>query len=272
MLDSLSRIAALGLLVALGAACDDSPSEPTGGNAVTVRFTAATGASASSRGPQLVPASLTIEGTNGSLLIDEISMIVAEFELDRDDDIVDCDAAADEDACEEFEGPPAFIELPLETGAVTVANAAIPDGTYDEFEFEVEDIDIDEDDEDAALIAAVAAEALAAYPEWPEEATMVVRGTFTPTGGAPVAFTAFFDAEIKVELDLVPPLTIAGGAGDGTLTVQLVPQEWFRNGDGTVVDLSEWDFAATGEAADFELDIESNFEDGVEVDLDGFDD
>ena len=268
---TLTAMLAAFSLVACG---DDDPSGSTEPGEVALRFTAAAGAAAApmAAGQSLSSRPVTIVGTNGSLVIEEIRVIVAELELDSDDDATNCeqDESDSDSACPDFRAEPVFIDLPLDGGAVTVATEQIPNGTYDELEFEVEDIDLDEEDEEAGAVAAVRAQVLAAFPEWPEEATMVVRGTFTPVGQAARPFTAFFDAEIKVELDLVPPVTISDGVGDASITVQLFPQEWFRNPDGSVVDVSEWDFETTGDAADFEMDIE--FESGLEVDLDGFDD
>ncbi len=45
---------------------------------------------------------------------------------------------------------------------------------------------------------------------------MVITGTWTPKDangvlGTPVAFETYFDADIEVEMDLVPALTIADG-------------------------------------------------------------
>lgn len=274
-MSSRSKWMILPAALALAAgACGDDPSMPGLNTRVTVRFAGEAGGAGMPSGPatSAFMAPLTISGTNGTLVIDEIRMIVAEFELDHADG-APCDStAAHDDSCPDFEAPPSFVDLPLGTGSVTVATGRIPDGTYDALEFEVEDIDIDEAGEDAAEIAAVAARVRAAFPDWPEEATMVVTGSFTPTGGSAVPFTTYFDAEIKVELDLVPPLTIVDGTADRVLLVRLFPAEWFRASDGTVVDLSQWDFETHGEAADFEMDIEGSFGDAFTVDLDGADD
>lgn len=90
---------------------------------------------------------------------------------------------------------------------------------------------------------------------------MVVTGTFTPTGGAPQNFTVFFDADIEVEMDLVPPLVIdATGTASRTITINLDPALWFQ-ANGQVLDLSSFN----GQTLEFEAEIEDGF---VEIEFD----
>jgi hypothetical protein len=204
---------------------------------------------------------LVITGTNGTLRITDISFIVNEFELGVDDD--DCESSGQGNSCEEFEAPPSFVRLPLDGDNIVAVTTMVPQGTFTELEFEVEDIDLDESDDDAGDIAAVAAAVRAAFPNWPDEASMVVVGTFTPTGGQPVAFTTFFDAEIEIEKALVPALVVS--QDNETVTVELDPSVWFRRFDGTVMDLSAFDFVRTGEVLEFEAELEDGFQ---EIDFD----
>jgi len=198
---------------------------------------------------------LVITGSNGTLRITDISFIVNEFELEADEEA--CEDQGSDSGCEEFEAPPVFVGLPLDGDNLVAVTAAVPAGTYHELEFEVEDIDLDDDDEEANDIGTVAAAARAAFPNWPDGASMVVVGTFTPTGGQPVPFTVFFDAEIKIEKALVPPLVV--DAQNETVTIQLDPGVWFRRSDGTVMDLSAFDFATTGDLLEFEAELEDGF-------------
>lgn len=204
---------------------------------------------------------LVITGTNGTLRITDISFIVNEFELGVDDD--DCESSGQGDSCKEFEAPPSFVRLPLDGDNIVAVTTMVPQGTFTELEFEVEDIDLDESDDDAGDIAAVAAAVRAAFPNWPDEASMVVVGTFTPTGGQPIAFTTFFDAEIEIEKALVPALVVS--QDNQTVTVELDPTVWFRRFDGTVIDLSAFDFVRTGEVLEFEAELEDGFQ---EIDFD----
>lgn len=224
------------------ASCEDS-SGPGGPGTVAVRITTSqTARNGSSDGE------LRIEGTNGILSISEIRLIVAEFELEADDE--SCSGSGD---CE-FERGPFFLKLPLTSGSVTVTTDRIPPGTFKEIEFEVERLE----DEDAALLAQIRAE----FADWPGRASMMVVGTFTPVGGSPVPFRTFFDAEIEVEVELADRLVVTE-SNQPEITIEVNPQRWFRRANGTVKDLSLLDFARTGILARFEFEVE--IEEGFEI-------
>jgi hypothetical protein len=144
--------------------------------------------------------------------------------------------------------------------------APCPAGFYDEFELEVEDL---EDDENypgyAEAIAALRTQIATSFSDWPEEASVRVEGSFTPTGGVARPFVAYIDAEVEVELDLSPPLEVGEGA-EATLDVVLSPERWFVRENGSLVDLSAFDYQATGEVLELEVEIEDGFE--VEIDDD----
>jgi len=199
-----------------------------------------------------------IVGTNGTLQLDEVSFIVAEIELEREDGD-DCD---DDDSCEEFSVGPQFIQLDLDGVEVPVVTQAISAGLYEELEFEIEDIELDEG-EDAIVVQAIFDEIRAAVPDWPEEASMLVTGSFTPTGGAPVLFRVFFEAEVEIEQEFDPPLDLT--TGDGTVTVVVDPGLWFARPDGSVMDLSQFN----GSVVEFEAEFEDGF---AEVEFDDEDD
>lgn len=242
-------VAVLALLAGLGA-CSNDPLAPGEQAQVGIRFRTSA-AAGSVNGDDLV-----IAGSNGTLRVTDISFIVNEFELDMDEDA--CEDQGSDDACEEFEAPPVFLRLPLDGDNLVAVTAMIPVGTYRELEFEIEDIDFDDDDEDGGEIGTVAAAARAAFPNWPEKASMVIVGTFTPSGGDPVPFTVFFDAEIEIKKTLVPPLVI--DQENETVTLELDPSVWFRRFDGTVLDLSAFDFGTTGELLEFEAELENGFQ------------
>ena len=124
------------------------------------------------------------------------------------------------------------------------------------------------DDEDGASLLA---DIRGSHADWPAEASMLVTGTFTPVdGGDPVSFRAYFDAEVKVELefDAGAPLVIEEG-GDESVTVFIDPAIWFANDDGTVDELSEYDFDTTGEVFKFEAKFADGF---TKIELDDEDD
>ncbi len=216
-------------------------------------------------GPQRVAGPpLTLEGTNGTLQIDEIRVIVAEVELDGEDDACE-DGTPSTDDCADFEAPPRFLDLPLDGQPVAAFTSLVPAGTYDELEFEIEDLEDDEEDtEFAAEIAALREAILDEFPDWPREATALVVGSFTsPT--ETTSFRVYLEAEIEVERDLVPPLVVADDGSDGIdLTVDIRPDIWFGSSDGTVLDLSQYDYDATGQLLEFEVEMEDGI---VEIEI-----
>lgn len=235
---------------------------PDAGQQVTVAFAVGSAANAGSTASTASAAeasdTLVLIGPNGTLELTTVAFIVAELELDCDDD--------GSMPCAAFEAPPAFVDLPLGSGSVDVTSRVIPAGRYDELEFEVEALDVDDDDGDDGWeqthAAALLAEIRQTFPAFPEDASMVVEGVFTPSGGEPRPFLVYVDAEVEVELDLDPPLTIeADGSGSRTLVVDVHPALWFVRGDGVVRDLSVYD----GGMLELEVEIEDGF---VEVEFD----
>lgn len=211
-------------------------------------------------------AGLSIAGSNGTLVITDIKLIVNELELRRES-VADCDDdSSGSGDCGSFETKYFVADVPLGTGAVSLGNDRIAAGTYTTLEFEVKDLEVDvgddDDASDAARIAAVLAEVRATHPDWPAGASMMIAGTFTPTGGAPQAFRVYFDAEVEVERDLIPSLVV-DEAFTG-LTIDVRPDLWFRNGDGTVRNLALSDYGTTASLVEFEVE----FEDGCEIELD----
>ncbi|HEX6042462.1 hypothetical protein [Longimicrobium sp.] len=271
---------ACGLVLAtsLLAGCADSPLGGGNDARVQLRFgTAGSAALASSARFQTSGTDqLVVTGANGTLTISDIRMVVAEFELDGDDDVNPCGRAAfsngsddgpgddrggddgarsgdDGDDCEDFDAGPLFVDLPLTGGPVAVGTGDVPAGVYDEVEFEVEDLDDDEENAvERARIDALRQQILSQFPDWPRDASMLVVGTFTPTGGTPRSFRAFIEAEIEIELGLNPALTVGEGE-TGSLDVTLDPQAIFRSGSN-VLDLS----SATGRTQ-LRIEMEDGF-------------
>lgn len=256
---------------ALLAACGDGT---TPSSSVAIKF----GTAAPSMSPPSLLASapmgasaaqgLMITGSNGTLDITDIRVIVEEFELEPVE-VNDCDVDPEPAECADFEARYFFIDVPLTGSPVTVVQENIPVGMYDELEFEVDDIEVDSDDPeelaDADLIEALFNEVRAVFSDWPEKASMVIVGSFTPTGGSAVDFRAYFEAEIEVEFDLIPPLEVTEEGLSQDLVIQLSPDLWFLQGDGTVMDLSQFDFPTTGLLIDFELEIEDGFDLEIET-------
>ncbi len=207
--------------VLLLAACDGSTS-PNSNASLRIASPAQAGLSSETVG------GLSISGSNGTLVLTDMKLIVDEFEIENDDD--DCDDDDVVGVCAEFETELFIADVPLGSGALNIANDRIPAGTYTKLEFEVESLDDDE-------------------------------GTFTPTGGQAREFRAYFDAEVEIERYFATPLVIDGNSAG--ITLELRPDLWFRNADGTVRDLSQWNFATTSRLIEFEVE----FERGVRVEF-----
>lgn len=222
-----------------------------------------------------IAGSIEVSGSNGVLSIDTVHVIMAEFELEREDDAGACDDdGIDDDSdsdgddddrlCPDFDAPPSFLSLPLGDGPRTVVSAQIPAGVYDELEFEIEDLDDDEDDEEEARqIAELREEIRGQFPNWPREASMRVAGTFTPvdgeTAGEAQRFVVYLEAEIEVELEFDTPFVVTETDVSRTITVELDPADWFRLGNGTVINLAAHDYETTGSLLEFEVEIENGF-------------
>lgn len=191
------------------------------------------------------PDTLVLEGSNGTLKITDLRLIVSEVKLDGEADSA------------EFETEkPSFLDLPLDTTDVApVAADRIPPGTYNEFEFEIEDVGLDDEDDDEEELQELRSEIEnEGFTDWPENASMVVVGSFTTDDGTTRSFETYFEAEIEVELEMEDRSFEVGGDGlSRRLTVTLDPGQWFSNGDGTVRDLSQ----EAGELVEFEYEFES---------------
>jgi hypothetical protein len=88
---------------------------------------------------------------------------------------------------------------------------------------------------------------------------MIVIGTFTPADGAPTSFTTYFEAEIEVERTLSTPLKVTSEGFSRELIVRLDPARWFERSNGSIEDLSQFDYEATGTVKE----LEAEFEEGV---------
>ena len=133
----------------------------------------------------------------------------------------------------------------------------------------MDDVEVDADDPDevadADLIAALLVTVRNRFQNWPDKASMVVTGPWTPKDasgvlGTPVAFETYFDADIEVEMDLIPLLTVAEGLASRDLTILLRPAAWFLRAGGTVWNLKDIE----GQLVDFDLEIKDGFD--LEID------
>lgn len=253
----MKRFLALALLAAALPACSDSTGP--GGNRVAVRFATATSSRAAAlpvSASVAATGTLTVTGGNGTLAIDDIRLIVSELELERAEGSCATATATATDAaheCEEVKAPPSLLALPLDGTPVTVGTSDIPAGTYTSLKFKVED-EQPEGDESAAsrqALDAILTQLRGTYPNFPQDASMVVHGTFTPAGGTAQTFTVYFRAEVEVEKPLDPPVTVPGTT---TLTVTVDPSLWFKSGTN-VLNLAQ----LNGQTVEFEAEAGRGF-------------
>jgi hypothetical protein len=237
------------------AACEGGTGPGNNGN-VAVKFS--TGASQRvssnvlSAGSAVASADqLTLTGSNGTLVIDDIRFIVEEMELrssdansvcednehEVDDDLrVSYDGSQggnddgnddedeNHDECE-FDGGPFIVDLPLEGNTLTLTTENVPAGTYDRLKFKVDDLEGEHDDEadDSVNTTKLLSDIRTVYPNFPARASMVVHGT---QNGQP--FTVYFRSKLHVTQAINPPLVVPGNQ---VVTVNLDPSMWFKNGN-----------------------------------------
>ncbi|WP_445666590.1 hypothetical protein [Fodinibius sp. AD559] len=256
----LSFATLIALLISFLTSCDTTGTnaEPGDGN-VKLQFQTVSGSSSSktvSSGNTTASShvSLLIEGTNGTLQIDDIRFVVAEFELDPSE--------ADEDSTEleEFESKPFFVDLPLGEETLSLANSQIQAGLYEELEFEVEDLDFEDEEGDNGERQTLADSIRSEFPDWPDKASMIITGSFTPTDGDPQPFKVFAQAEIEIEREFSPPLEVTEDNIAQTVSVRINPTTWFKQSDGSVMDLTQHDWDQHQQL----LEFEAEFENGVE--------
>jgi len=244
------------------AACGGDGTGTQARSQVSVRMgVARTGAGAvrSSEGLASVGGPLAVAGSNGTLSISAIQVVVAKFQLRGSDDVA-CDGSRADDECE-FQAGPFFVDLPLDGSQLNVTTGAVPPGTYTGLRFRVKNLDdgddddgVDDDDATPAQVAALFSQIRAQIPDWPQKASMLVTGTFTPTGGAPRAFRAFLRAEVRLTLPINPPLAVAEGSTSSAVAVVMDPASFFKTGTA-VLDLSQFN----GRLGEFKVEAERAF-------------
>lgn len=217
-------------LLALGACADNPASSSADAGRVSLRF-GVNGASSSQTARQTAGTDrLVLTGANGTLVIDDLRLVVSRFRLKGDDDRSTCTG----NDCDDFNAGPMFIDLPLGPTAAAVASGSIPAGTYRRVDFRVRDLDDNEEDpSERAGIDSLRARILSEFRDWPRNASMMVVGTFTPTGGTAVPFRAFLRTRFDVRLELSPPLAVGSGE-QRSLDVLVDATALFRSGGNVV--------------------------------------
>jgi len=249
------------------ASCDSTSTDSSNQTPVALQFRSVnkTADSASFKvqadNDQPVDNTIEIEGSNGTLVINEVHFIVDEFELERSEgECTDDPENGKDDVCEDFESEMFFVDLPLDNQPLEIVQSPIQNGIYDEIEFEVDDLDIDDDDngEKQQQKEALLDEIQETFPDWPESSSMVVKGHFVSNSGQTTEYTTFAEAEIEMEMELNPPLDIQNGPRR-SITINISPTDWFKRNDGSVINLSNYDYETTQKILEFEVEMENGF-------------
>lgn len=267
-LTTISKLAIFVLAAGLTfASCDSatSPKRSVDNTEVALRFQATTGSSSSASMMALAAQqdNLVIDGKNGArLTITDIHFIVDDFELEKTDGECEGLKGQKEDDCEEFEKELFLVDLPLDGQPLAITASSIQNGVYSELEFEIDNIDIDDEEDQAENKRKKAFfndQIKPKYANWPEAASMVIEGSYETKNGETSSFKTFAEAEISIEMPLDPPLEINGNAGK-RVTVNINPEKWFTNQDGTVVNLAKYDYNKVKQPLKFEIEMEDGFE------------
>ncbi len=256
------------LMVALVAGCDSTSVLEQGTAPVTI-FLDVVAPSSSVSGKSSGTDNLVLSGNNGTLTITELRFILDEFELEmtdgacadsastqgENDDVEEGEHADDE--CAEFEVGPLFVTAPLTDVGIELLATQIPLGEYKKIEFEIDDLDLD-DDEDASPNTRLIDEVRGFFPDWPDDASIVLVGEFAPSDSSVARpFTVYLGAEIEMEFDLDPPLAVTSEGVSEALTIALDPIRWISLIGDDVPDLSAYDYGRTGTVIEFELELGS---------------
>ena len=231
-----------------GAACDSSPLADTETASVAFSIEANVPSAAAGKAKSAPPISLT--GSNGTLTISDVRFLLDGLQLD----------VADDDVAEDVEVGPLFVDVPLDAGIVELLETDVPLGSYTGIEVEIEGLDFDESSDDYAADSVLAALVRSEFPDWPDEASVVVVGAFAPAGGGDVRpFTIYVAADVEVELEFDPAFEIAEAHVEKLVTLVTDPLAWLPALPDLVPDLSPYDYSVSGDVYPFVFDIDNGF-------------
>jgi hypothetical protein len=154
-----------------------------------------------------------------TLIINSAQLVLRRVEL-VSAGVSACDSLHDEHGCEEFEGGPVLLDLPLGAGAVKQVTVDVPSGTYSKVELQIHKVD---STKDAAFVAA--------HPGF-VGVSIMVQGTFSNAGTrSAFTFTSSLNAEQESEFN--PPLVVSASGVNVTLRADI--STWFLNAGQTAL-------------------------------------
>ncbi len=220
------------------AACDSSSLSPTEAgpdgaaeSAVSVSFASNVGSAS-----KAAPTGRLTDATGNVIELESVELVLRDVKFKSPGD----NGAAEREA----EVGPFLINVPLDSLPQIQVETDLPSGTWDRLELEIDDPS-DEDD-----------------LNFPRDASIRVRGTWTPLNGPKTEFTFLSDAEGEREIQLSPPLEV-GAPSTYNVTLMVKLDRWFRTADGQLIDPS------TANNDGFNEDL---VEDNIEHSFEGFED
>jgi hypothetical protein len=232
----IPRMAATAAGVALAVACG-AGTDPTNGAQVTFNLSTTPGAAAG-----LALLSDTQATATDTLVLDQVQLVLRDIRFKRvedsgcEDDSTEHDVrmaslhdGGDDghdgvrDACESFNAGPFLLDLPLGPGVSHGFSVVVDTGTYDQLRIKLHKPEDDSGDPKDVQF-------LADHPDF-NRISIRVTGSFN---GTPFTFES--DVEAEQRMDLVPPLVVAGAAGNVDVTIQVDLSTWFQDGAGNLLD------------------------------------
>lgn len=225
------------LLTVLGLACDDAAAPPAPADIAVAFASAAT---------TVVPGEpLILDGTNGTLRVDSILLLVGRVRIDDGENACTPPTAS---PCVTF-GDIGLVPLPLAFDPHVVRSIDVSDVTpLTTIRFEVRPL--------GQIEESVASDVRATHPEWPDSAAALVTGTFRRAGDAPAPFRSYLLASFEMAAPILGP---APRADSLTFIIAANPLAWFSRPKGEVLELSYFDHATTGRFVDFRQIMEDGF-------------
>ena len=195
--------------IAAFTACDSTdPHSNLDGQGI-IQMKAASSAASAKIQSSITPQGAVVvnDGTN-QIEIREVKFFIEEFELEGTSGTADYEL----EDLDDF-----IVNLPLDGTSITIVQADIPTGIYDEFELDIEkpDSDINVSDFD--------------FKDETGSYSVVVKGLFN---GEEFTFRSSEDFEIDVDLN--PPLEISE-VSQSTLTIEIFVPIWFMGADGMIM-------------------------------------
>lgn len=213
--------------------CDATETKLADTAPVSVRLALTGGgaAKASADGP------IVLAGTDGTLSVTDVRFILDGFSLAGSGPI---------------EAGPIFVDVPLDLESLELFVAEVPLGSYSAVSFQINGLGTDEDD--------LAAQVRTDFPDWPDEASVAIVGSFAPADASPVRpFTIYIGADVDVSVSVDPPFELEEEHVEKVLTLGVDLLEWLPEEIDHDLDISGYDYGMTGEVIPFAFELDQAF-------------